>query len=124
MVKSGDPSTIGSKQAQSTEETSTMSANQNPFLSSTGRADMWKAEMNAPYTKQSYLKNPGPGQYFGGKKKDDIKQRLLQEETVTVPFGASDDRLCNKPVKAANPGPGSYIDVNNPISSRVCKSLA
>lgn len=48
-----------------------------PFSSVTGRADMWKNEMNAPYTRQTYHKNPGPGQYFGGKKKDDIKQRLL-----------------------------------------------
>lgn len=98
--------------------------NQNPFMSTVGRVDHWKAELNAPYTKQTYIKNPGPGQYFGGKKKDDIKQRLLQEETVTVPFGASDDRPCNKQVKAPNPGPGSYIDVNNPNQSSVCKSLA
>ena len=85
---------------------------------------MWKNEMTAPYTRQTYHKNPGPGQYFNGKKKDDIKQILLQEETVTVPFGASDDRPCNKGIKAANPGPGSYIDVNNPNYSSVCKSLA
>lgn len=124
LVKHGDPSTLGSKQGASTEESSTMSQTQNPFLSGTGRAEMWKAELNAPYTKQTYIKNPGPGQYFASKKKDDIKQRLLQEETVTVPFGASDDRICNKPVKAPNPGPGSYIDVNNPNTSSVCKSLA
>lgn len=41
-----------------------------------------------------------------------------------MPFGASDDRPCNKQVKAPNPGPGSYIDVNNPNTSSVCKSLA
>ena len=41
-----------------------------------------------------------------------------------MPFGASDDRDCNKPTKAPNPGPGSYIDVNNPNTSSVCKSLA
>lgn len=41
-----------------------------------------------------------------------------------MPFGASDDRTCNKPVKAPFPGPGSYIDVNNPNTSSVCKSLA
>ena len=48
----------------------------------------------------------------------------MQEETVTVPFGASDDRPCNKQIKAPNPGPGSYIDVNNPNYSSVCKSLS
>ena len=41
-----------------------------------------------------------------------------------MPFGASDDRPCNKPIKAPIPGPGSYIDVNNPNNSSVCKSLA
>jgi hypothetical protein len=29
--------------------------------------------LDAPYTKQTYIKNPGPGQYFASKKKDDIK---------------------------------------------------
>ncbi len=124
MVKHGDPSCIGSKMGASTEESSTISQTQNPFMSGTGRADMWSYELNAPFTKQTYIKNPGPGQYFSNKRKDDIKQRLLQEETVTVPFGGSDDRLCNKPVKAPFPGPGSYIDVNNPNNSSVCKSLA
>ena len=50
---------------------------QNPFMSGTGRADMWRNELNAPFTKQTYIKNPGPGQYFSNKRKDDIKQRLL-----------------------------------------------
>ena len=46
-------------------------------MSGTGRADMWRNELNAPFTKQTYIKNPGPGQYFSNKRKDDIKQRLL-----------------------------------------------
>ena len=29
-------------------------------------------------------------------------------------FSATDDRPCNKKVKAPNPGPGTYIDINNP----------
>ena len=61
----------------STEESSTISQTQNPFMSGTGRADMWRNELNAPFTKQTYIKNPGPGQYFSNKRKDDIKQRLL-----------------------------------------------
>ena len=45
--------------------------------------DFWLNEVNAPYTRQTYLSNPGPGQYPVNKKKgDDIKSRLLQEETV------------------------------------------
>lgn len=47
----------------------------------------------------------------------------MQEETVTVPFGASDERPCNKGIKAPNPGPGTYIDINNPSHSSICKSL-
>lgn len=123
MVKHGDRSTIGSVRAASTDE-SNMNSQLNPFLSGTGRGDMWRNKINAPYTKASFLQNPGPGQYFCNKKKDDIKQRLLQEETVTVPFGASDSRACNKRINNPNPGPGSYIDINNPNTSSVCKSLS
>lgn len=71
--------------------------------------------------------NPGPGKYnYGAGKKDDIKSRLLVEETVSVPFGSSEERGClKKPaaLKAAIPGPGSYIDINNPIFSSVSKPL-
>jgi hypothetical protein len=42
---------------------------------------------------------------------------------VTVPFGASEDRDCLKNSKAPNPGPGTYIDINNPNNSSICKSL-
>lgn len=45
------------------------------------------------------------------------------EETVHVPFGGSDERPCNKKVRNANPGPGTYIDINNPMNSSICKSL-
>ena len=37
-----------------------------PFMSTTDRGDFWKNELNAPYTKQTYLENPGPGQYEAG----------------------------------------------------------
>jgi len=57
---------------------------------------MWRNELNAPFTKATFIKTPGPGYYNKSKKSEDIKQRLLQEETVTVPFGASDVRPCNK----------------------------
>ena len=92
-------------------------------MSNTTRGDFWKNELNAPFTKATFEKNPGPGTYNKSKKKEDIRARLLQEETVTVPFGASDERACNKNVKAPNPGPGTYIDINNPNNSSICKSL-
>jgi hypothetical protein len=42
---------------------------------------------------------------------------------VVVPFGKSDERDCLKATKAPNPGPGTYIDINNPNNSSICKSL-
>jgi len=42
------------------------------------RGDFWKNELNAPFTKQTYLENPGPSHYVTEKKKgEDIKSRLL-----------------------------------------------
>ena len=40
-----------------------------------------------------------------------------------VPFNCSDERTCNKKVRTAAPGPGTYIDINNPNNSSICKSL-
>ena len=53
------------------------------FLSTTARGDFWKNDPSAPFTQQTYMQNPGPDKYPVEKKKgDDIKSRLLQEETV------------------------------------------
>ena len=40
-----------------------------------------------------------------------------------VPFNCSDERGCNKKVRTVAPGPGTYIDINNPNNSSICKSL-
>jgi hypothetical protein len=45
------------------------------------------------------------------------------EETVHVPFGSSNEREVNKKFKTFGPGPGTYIDINNPNNSSICKSL-
>jgi len=37
------------------------------------------------------------------------------EEAVHVAFNSSDERYVNKKTKAPNPGPGTYIDINNPL---------
>ena len=124
-IKHGDASEIGFQNVPSTDaSTIGQPDNANPFMSSTVRGDFWKNELNAPFTKATFNKNPGPGAYLKSKKNEDIKARLLQEETTTVPFGASDERPCNKLIKAPNPGPGSYIDINNPNYSSICKSLS
>ena len=47
--------------------------------------------------------------------KDDIKHRIVLEEAVHAAFNSSDERQVNKKTKAPNPGPGSYIDINNPL---------
>ena len=32
--------------------------------------------------------------------------------------------MCNKKTKTAAPGPGTYIDINNPNNSSICKGLS
>ncbi len=99
--------------------------NQN-FLSTTKREkDFWINKIETPYTHPTNMLNPGPGKYNHEKKKDDIKTRILMEETVHVPFGSSEERGClKKPViKQPVPGPGQYIDINNPLFSSVSKPL-
>ena len=69
----------------------------NNFLSTTKREDFWVNNINTPYTHPTNFENPGPGKYdFEKKKKDDIKQKILMEEAVTVPFGSGAERDCNK----------------------------
>ena len=99
--------------------------NQN-FLTNTKREkDFWINKIETPYTHPTSMLNPGPGKYNHEKKKDDIKSRILMEETVHIPFGSSDERACMKKpaTKQTVPGPGTYIDINNPLFSSVSKPL-
>jgi len=51
-------------------------------MSTTERGDFWKHEINAPYTKQSFLQNPEPGHYATNankKKENEVKNRILME---------------------------------------------
>ena len=86
-------------------------------MTKTKRGEFWRNEGETPYTKQTYLKNPGPGQYNHEKKKDDLKNKIINEEAVHAAFNSSDIRPVNKKIKAPNPGPGTYIDINNPFHS-------
>lgn len=96
----------------------------NPFTFTTQGRGFWKNQIDTPYTRQTYHENPGPGHYAVTKKKgDDIKTRLLDAETVSVAFGQTAERDCNRKTKSLNPGPGTYIDINNPNNSSICKSL-
>jgi len=53
-------------------------------MSTTDRGDFWKNEITAPFTKQTYLENPGPGQYDakGKKKENEVKSRILWEHSM------------------------------------------
>lgn len=83
---------------------------------------MWRNLITAPFTRASYLKNPGPGQYLQGKNKEDIKQRLLNEEKITVPFSSSETRqFFGKTSKTPVPGPGYYIDIFDLKNSSIIK---
>ncbi len=94
------------------------------FLSNIKRDDQWKYNIEAPYSRPQVLNNPGPGKYNIDKKKDDVKTKILMEETVKIPFNSSDERGCNKPDQTSQaPGPGAYIDINNPQNSSVCKPM-
>ena len=59
------------------------------------------------------------------KKENELKSRILMEHSMQmhVPFNCSDERHCNKKSKTVAPGPGTYIDINNPNNSSICKSL-
>lgn len=92
-------------------------------MSTTKREEFWKNEIDAPFTKQTYTLNPGPGQYDHDKKKNDMRSKILMEEAVHIPFNSSNERECNKKIKNIIPGPGSYIDINNPQNSAIGKSL-
>lgn len=47
------------------------------FLTKTKRGEFWKHEGETPYTRQTFAKVPGPGQYEHEKKKDDIKNKII-----------------------------------------------
>lgn len=112
------------KEPANTSVNSTQLVKPSAFMSTTHRVDFWTNEMQTPFTKQTFKQNPGPGTYVVDKKKaDDIKSRLLMEEAQRVPFGSSDERDLNKKMKLTGPGPGTYIDINNPNNSSICKSL-
>lgn len=77
-------------------------------MSTTKREGFWDNDITAPFTKQSYVKEvPGPGKYNHEKKQDDIKNKIIREDTVYVPFSASGERECLKANnKTQAPGPG------------------
>lgn len=124
-IRSNSDSRLGESEFNKSGIIGANKTNQN-FLSTTKREkDFWINKIDTPYTHPTHLLNPGPGKYNHEKKKDDIKTRILMEETVRVPFGSSEERPClRKPMaKQPVPGPGTYIDINNPLFSSVSKPL-
>jgi len=94
------------------------------FASKTVKGDAWLNNLEAPFTKNQNLSNPGPGKYGLKKKKDDLKKKILNEDVIKVPFGTGDVRSFNKKKpEDTQPGPGQYIDISKPQHSSVCKPL-
>lgn len=85
-----------------------------PFQTKTKRSDFWRNQMETPFTKQTYIQNPGPGAYKVEKKKDEIKSKIMMDEAVHAAFNSSEVRDTNKKIKSLNPGPGTYINIANP----------
>ena len=94
---------IDNRRSTSDGPTSTRAADNRVFIGTTERNDFWKNTIQAPYTKPTNIYNPGPGKYAtGDKKKNDIKAKILNEETVKYPFNVSVTRDCNKPLAKSN----------------------
>ena len=71
-------------------------------------------KIETPFTHSTAFQNPGPGKYDHSKKKNDIRTKII-EESSNIPFGTGAERACNKKqLKSQIPGPGTYIDINNP----------
>lgn len=123
-MKTGYSSELGSNLLSEANASMTQSAPDGVFFNSkTVRNDDWKNEISAPYTSATFNRNPGPGTYMSGKTRDQTKAKVLFEESLNIPFKTSADRNCLKQTNEKNPGPGHYIDINNPKNSSSCKSL-
>lgn len=76
-MKNGDSSDLASRGGVTTADTSMAGDSTIFFGSKTMRGQFWKNELDAPYTKATFNKAPGPGSYLASKKKEDIRARLL-----------------------------------------------
>jgi len=77
------------------------------FVSKTAKGEVWMNHPSAPFTKNNSFVTPGPGMYGVKRKKDDLKKKILNEDTVKVPFGIGDVRDFNKKkTEDIVPGPG------------------
>jgi hypothetical protein len=69
---------------------------------------------------------PGPAFYFNKLPVDNFKDRLLKQHKLQVPFGSFQPcawQTNPEQQKGHVPGPGAYIDINDPLYSSVTKSL-
>ena len=53
-----------------------------------------------------------------------MKNKIIAEETIHPGFSSTDERHCNKKVRSANPGPGTYIDISNPYHCSLKSQVA
>ena len=113
-----DPRTIerrANEQIKGAADGALMGQDPVAFGTKADRGEYWKHEGETPYTRQTFARVVGPGTYEHEKKKDDIKNKILAEEAVHVAFNSSEVPFWQKKQKGGAPGPGNYIDINNPM---------
>ncbi len=75
--------------------------------------------MSSTSKSQSYIQikdTPGPALYFKKDIVEDFKSKVIKQTVQSVPFGTTSERNLKtvKPDEKVQPGPGAYIDPNDP----------
>lgn len=94
------------------------------FMTATRREGQWLNSVGNPYTKQYDILEPTPKSLYHDKKKkvDRIRNKILKKRKKKVenpPFNVLENRSFEYLGKTLGPGPGSYINVNDPKFSSV-----
>lgn len=98
------------------------------FMTATKREGQWLNSVEAPYTKQYYKIQPKLSELFKEKQKriDKIRSKNIKksrnQKIKSPPFNTQANRSFEKSHKRLGPGPGSYIDINDPKHSSVLHS--
>lgn len=68
---------------------------------------------------------PGPAFYFSKKAAENFKLRIMNKNKLEVPFGSYESKDLQNILKITHqsPGPGAYIDINDPCHSCLGKVL-
>lgn len=94
------------------------------FMSETEREGQWLNSVDNPYTKQYNKLKPNISQLLYEKQKRiekirDKRVKTDKQASKSIPFNTQATREFDYTGDALGPGPGTYIDVNNPKYSSV-----